>query len=241
MKRFYFISLISFVFVIAFILPAQAHHLWVASDDAGDYVVARGHAPDKTEVYDPAAVSAIAAFDAEGGLITVERIDDADRVRLRTDSEPAVVTVVCDWGYRVNTTQGKRLITRQQAQDQGMRVLSAFFSTQFCKTLFADGPAVTRSAEMAFEIIPLKSPLQLKPGELLPFRLIFNDRPLADAVVTIDHPADKVTTDADGTAGIKIGDHGLQVISVSHQVPTPDDPEKDYHRYTTFLIFEVKK
>jgi nickel transport protein len=241
MKRFYFISLISFIFIFAFILPAHAHHLWVALDDAGDYVVSRGHAPDKTEAYNPAAVGAIAAFDAGGGRITVERIDDADRVRLRTDSVPAVVTVVCDWGYRVNTTQGKRLITRQQAREQGMRVLSTFFSTQFCKTLFADGPAATRSAGMAFEIIPLKSPFQLKPGELLPFRLTFNDRPLAEAVVTIDHPADKVTTDADGAAGIKIADHGLQVISVSHQVPTPDDPEKDYHRYTTFLIFEVKK
>ncbi len=241
MKRFYFITLLSFVFVMAFILPAHAHHLWVAPDDSGAYVVSRGHAPDKTEAYDPAAVTAMTAFDAQGGPMTVERIDDADRVRLRTDSAPAVVTVVCDWGYRVNTTQGKRLITRQQAQDQGLRVLSTFFSTQFCKTLFADGPAATRSAEMTFEIIPLKSPFQLTPGELLPFRLMFNDRPLADAVVTVDHPADRVTTDSDGIGGIKIGDHGLQVISVSHQVPTPDDPEKDYHRYTAFLIFEVIK
>jgi nickel transport protein len=120
-------------------------------------------------------------------------------------------------------------------------VISTFFSTQFCKTLFADGPAATRSAGMALEITPLKSPFQLKPGELLPVRLMFNDRPLADAVVTMDHPAENAATDADGTTGIKIGDHGLQVISVSHQVPTPDDPEKDYHRYTTFLIFEVKK
>jgi nickel transport protein len=241
MKRFYVTAVLSFVFVVAFMLPAQAHHLWVALDDSGDYVVSRGHAPDKTEAYNPAAVSDIAAFDAEGGRITIERIDDAGRVRLRTHSEPAVVTVVCDWGYRVNTTQGKRLITRRQALEQGMRVLSTFFSTQFSKTLFADGAAATRSAGMAFEINPLVSPFQLKPGELLPVRLTFNDRPLAGAVVTMDHPADNVTTDSDGTAGIKIGDHGLHVVSVSHQVPTPDDPEKDYHRYTTFLIFEAKK
>jgi hypothetical protein len=173
--------------------------------------------------------------------VTVERIAEADRVRFKSHGDPAVITVVCDWGFRVNTTQGKRLMTRQQAQDQGLRVLSAFFSTQFCKTLFADGPAATLPAGLDFEIIPLKSPFQLETGAALPLKLMFNGKPLADAMVTIDHPAGQSTTDADGLAEIIVGDQGFQVISVGHQVPTPGDPEKDFHRYTTFLIFEVKK
>ena len=120
-----------FIFLIG-IQAGYAHHLWVFEEN-GKYVVARGHMPERIDAYDPKCVTDVNAYDETGSAVLVQRKDEANRVVFNSGNKISMITVRCDWGFRVNTTQGKKLISRKDAEKQGLAVISAFFSTQFLK------------------------------------------------------------------------------------------------------------
>lgn len=223
----------------AVITPAAyAHHLWVAKT-AGTYDVARGLAPDRIEPYNPECVRTIKAFDGDGQEIPVQRMDEKERVRFQTKKDPVLIAVACEWGHRVNTTQGKKLMTKREAQQAGFRVIDSFSSTQFCKALFDNGDPLTKPAGMMFEIVPMKNPFEVVPREQLPVQLILNGRPLADTAV-FSEKGQETKTDKNGIARIRFKERGKQLIWARHRVPDTADPELNYRVVTTFLTFEVK-
>lgn len=220
-------------------LPAAAHHLWVVPADGG-FLIARGLAPAEFHPYTPACVKEIKAFGKEGGLIPLKRLDAADQVRVTAASPPAMVTVVCEWGARVNTPEGERFLTKKAAQDQGMKVEEAFTSTQFGKTIFAWGEALARPAGLRLEIVPLKDPLALKPGEELPVQVLLDGAPLPNCRVRAAKMTELLETDQKGTINLKLPGKGLQVIYAGQRLPSPDKSTLDFLLFTTFLTFTVK-
>jgi len=217
--------------------PAYAHYLWVVQED-DRYVVARGTPPDDREAYNPAAVTLIRAFDRGGAEIPIERVNKKAKVLFRTEKAPSITAVMCDWGSRVNTTRGKKLMTRKEAEAQGLKVLKAFTSTQFSKTLFEDGDAVSKNLEMLFEIVPLKSPFQLKPGGPLDVQLLFNGTPLKETTVSTDGRIE-TKTDQNGRARIDGLHEGWNIIMARHMVSASGDPDINYRQFMTFLLFRV--
>lgn len=218
--------------------PAYAHHLWVASND-GTYTVMRGHMPDQPMPYSPECVKDIAAFDSEGTAIPVKRTDAAEAVSFQTPEPPALVTVTCDWGYRVLTTRGKKFMTRREAVEAGHTVIEAFFSTQFAKILFDDSQAAIKATGLKLELMPLTDPSEASPGSVLQIKVLLDDKPLADAAV-LTASNTEIRSDAEGIAAVPIEQAGRQLLSLRHKIPVQNDPDRDYHLLTTFLIFEVK-
>ncbi len=220
---------------------AYAHHLWVVrSDDS--YVVARGSLPERFDPYKPECVKTFIAFSPEGTRIPAEkiqRIDEAERVLFRISKDVSLVGVTCDWGYRVYTTQGKKLLRRTEAEKAGFRVVDSFFSTHYGKVLFTEGTGNTKPIGITFELIPLEDPLGMPVGGELPVRAVFDGKPLANVVV-FSKDKDQIQTDSNGIGHMKITKKGKHLLMVGHKVPTKDDPEKDYHLFTTFLVFEVQ-
>ena len=217
---------------------AYAHHLWVVK--TGDYyVVARGLFPDRLDPYNPECVKNIKAFGPHGMAIGVHRISNQDQVRFQALDAVALVAVSCDWGHRVNTTKGKKLLPRRQAEHAGFRVISAFFSTQLTKCLFRDGVQTTKPIGMRFELVPLENPFNVTPGADLPLEVIFDRQPLVD-IRLFTKEGGESRTDANGIGRITITKKGLQLIMAQHRVPVKGDPEKDYHLFSTFLVFEIK-
>ena len=217
--------------------PAYAHYLWVTQQD-DLYIVARGTIPNDLEAYNPNAVTLIKGLDQEGGEIPIQRVDDKTRVVFRAEKAPSMVAVMCDWGSRVQTTRGKKLMTRNEAEGQGFKVLKAFLSTQTSKTLFEDGSAICQPLNLKFELVPTKSPFQLTPGKPLEVRLYFDGAPLKGAMISSAGHS-QTETDDDGMARIAGCQKGWNVVTARHKVSVSGNPDINYHQFMTFLVFKV--
>jgi nickel transport protein len=220
---------------------AHAHHLWVVKTD-DSYGVARGLLPEPLDPYKPECVKAFVAVGPDGAMIPsekLERIDEAEGVRFRTAEDVSLVGVTCDWGYRVNTTQGKKLLRRQEAEKAGFRVVDSFFSTQYAKVLFKEGAGNTKPIGIKFELIPLEDPLRIPVGGELPIQAVFEGNPLAN-VTLVGKDKQEIPTDQNGTGRMKITQKGIHLLMAGHKAPVQGDPEKDYDLFTTFLVFEVR-
>ncbi len=220
----------------------HAHHLWIVNTDDG-YVIARGTAPEGRDKYNPERVKEFWAYGPNGPAIpaeSIQRIDDSERVRFRVSEPVSLAGVSCDWGYRVNTTEGKKLLTKQEAEKAGFKVISSFFSTQFAKVLFQDGDRVGKPVGMKFEMVPLESPTKVSPEGELAVQVLFDGKPM-ESISIFAKEGEEWKTDKDGIARVKPAATGLNLLSARHKVPVQGDPDKDYHLYTTFLVFEVER
>ena len=242
MKQYFKISII-FVVIWAgtgiAAAPCFAHHLWVMEKD-GVYAVCRGHIGEKTSPYDPACVTEISAFTDNGNELGITRTDEKNRTVFTAAQKPALVAVVAHWGDRVNTTRGKRLMNRNQAEAEGLRVISAFTSTQYSKTVFVPSDITTRPLGIKFEIVPLADPAKLSAGVPLLFKLLFDGRPLSGVSVLTNHDQE-ATTDEDGVAEVVFDKPGVHLLFATHQIPADDASGLDFYKFMTFLTFEVKK
>lgn len=214
------------------------HHLWVIQDGDG-YMVARGALPDRLDSYDPTAVKMIKAVDRDGGEIPITRIAEEEKALFRAERPPCLAAVCCEWGGRVETTRGKKLMTRQKAEKQGFKVLKAFTSTQTSKTMFAETTAISNPLGLAFEVVPLKNPYRLGPDEPLAVKLLFDGAPLKHAVVSLNDQT-RTETDEQGIAKFTVNQSGRQVIAAKHIVPVKDNAEIDHLQFMTFFIYEAK-
>ncbi len=215
-----------------------AHHLWVSKKD-DLYSVCRGLMPERLDAYDASKVVEIKAIGKDGSILPIQRQDENHGAFFKIDDDIAMATVRCDWGHRVNTTQGKKLMTRQEAEQAGFRIINSFFSTQFCKSLFAESDEITKPVDIMFEIVPKENPFEKDVGKSLPVMVIFEGKPLADTSVYTEK-GQEVKTDQNGVALIKIEKKGMQLISAGHKVPAAEISGLDYHMFTTFFNFEVK-
>ena len=94
--------------------------------------------------------------------------------------------------------------------------------SRFIKTAVQVGGNKTASAmarvDSKLEIVPLNNPYSRKVGETLNVQIRFDRRPLANAAIFADNrngdriTTQKVTTDADGKASIKLSSSGLWLI-----------------------------
>lgn len=230
------------VTLMSFMLAAPmvfAHHLWIESSNDG-WAVIRGIIPDRIDPYDPDCVREINAFGADGAAAAIERIDENDRVVFNAEGRVAMATAWSEWGYRVNTTRGKRLMGRVSAENEGLRVMSAFFSTHYAKSLFGPIEAVSKPTGMRFEIIPRKDPAVAKPGDEIEFMVLFDGKPLAETTLYAEN-GNEAKTDGDGIAVMAVPDQPIALLYARHRIDIEGDEKKDYDIFTTFLTFEVNR
>ena len=231
--------------IIAFILltiamPAiYAHHLWIESSN-DQYAVIRGIVPDRIDPYDPDCIREIGAFGKDGEPIDIERLDSQDQVRFIAGKRIAMATTWSEWGYRVNTTRGKRLITRAEAEEDGLQVLSAFFSTHYAKSLLEPLDIAGQPAGLRFEIVPLGNPVNKEPGSEVEFLVLFDGQPLAETTLYTEGGNESVT-DENGRAIVTVPDTNTALLYARHRIDITGDDKKDYDIFTTFLTFGVKK
>lgn len=219
-------------------MPAFGHHLWVSAD-SGNYTVNRGIVSERTDTYDPACVQTIKAWDEDGKPLSVHRINESQQVRFQTQAPAALISVVSKWGNRVNTTRGKKLMDRKEAENAGLTVISAFFSTQFAKTLLIPGDQNLKPLGMKFEILPQQSPLSAKPGQPISFKVLFEGKPLENTAV-YTQAGREIRTDENGTARMAFAEKGVHLLYAKHQVPDQSHRQLDYQKFMTFLTFEVQ-
>lgn len=220
-----------------FAAQASAHHLWVQEIE-NNYAVCRGHIGKKLSPYDPLCVKQIMALNADGKEILITRTDEKAQAVFTPKEKPAMVSVISEWGDRVQTTQGKKFMNRQTAESQGLRVLNAFTSTQFSKTLHTSSKENSRAQGLKFELVPVSDPMTIGPGKPLAFKLLFEGQPLEAEAVFTNH-GDELKTDADGMFQLSF-EKGTQLLFAIHKTPAGEDSGLDFLKFMTFITFEVK-
>lgn len=214
-----------------------AHHLWIQETDGG-FAVCRGTIGERLDPYDPSRVTHIAAKAVDGADIPLSRSNKEKQVTFTAKDRPVLVEATSEWGERVNTTQGKKLMSRQEAQAQGFTVVSAFRSTQYSKTLFAPSGINSLPLGLKFELVPLADPAASAPGTPLAFKLLFDGQPLAGATI-LTNQEQEAKTDADGVAFFSFEDGRAHLLYATHQTPADKDSGLDYLKFMTFLTFEA--
>lgn len=224
--------------ILVFAAESHAHHLWIESDDNGCYTVKRGMIMQRTDVYDPACVKEIKAYAENEKEISIDRVNETEQVIFKTETPAAMASVVSQWGHRVNTTRGKKFMNRREAESAGLKVVSAFFSTQFSKTLFLPSSLNQKPLGLKFEMVPMNDPMGAEPGEPLYIKLLYEGNPLAEASI-IMRGGQEFKTDKNGVAQIDLKDNGVQLLYARHNVPAEKNSDLDFLRVMTFLTFEV--
>ncbi|MFA4915261.1 MAG: DUF4198 domain-containing protein [Syntrophales bacterium] len=224
--------------ILLFAHTAFAHHFWIEKEGAL-YNVFWGHYPEAGP-YEPERVKEVKAFDAKGKAVTLERKNEKDKVCFLSKQEVSVIMISSEGGFLVTTPEGKKRITKREAQKAGAQVIDSVYYSQYAKSLFGYSSAAKKPAGVNFEIVPLENPFVLKHGEPLPLKVYFDGKPADSVTVTINNSKETVKTDKEGTAHVKMSEKGRQFVVAKKRIPTQNNPDADYLSFTTVLGFELK-
>jgi nickel transport protein len=228
-----------FVLLLFSLQQASAHDAWFVPKDGGLTVV-YGHG-EKLEPYDPAKVKDAKGYDSKGQASVVQIVSEKEGASIASKEKAAIVTALFDGGYGVKTTDGWKKTTKREAQGK-YSIVEALKSQKYSKALLTPCEAVSKPVGLAFEIVPGKDPFAVKPGEVLPIKVLLDGKPVEGAVIKDGHSEskDKLKSDKDGLASVVIQKPGLQIISAGYNTPLKDDPDADVLSLSSSLTFEAK-
>jgi nickel transport protein len=214
---------------------ACAHDLWV-QQSGNELQVVSGH-EGVTTPCDPSKIREVKAFDLTGKLKKAETHFQGKAAVLTVPGSVAAVTAYQEEGFRSVTPDGEKPLSKRAAKDS----VDTRFYQNYTKTIFNWNNSLTRPLGSAFEIVPLKNPLTLKPGKKFPIVVYFNGKPLAGVWVddgTNDGIREK--TDGKGRLTVTVGKKGRQFITVFRETDYKDLSEADKLSLTANLTYLVK-
>lgn len=102
-----------------------------------------------------------------------------------------------------------------------------------------------RPLGFTLELVAERNPYILHPGEELPVRLTYQNRPLAGAlVVAINrlNPSEKVSarTDPAGRVRLRLQPEGMWLVKAVHMLPAPAGANAEWVSYWASLTFEMR-
>lgn len=181
------------------------------------------------------------------------------------DSQPSMISLSADKFHAYLHDEGLDFIKTQREAAGTAEKPGRERYRRFVKTLLrvANAPnAVESSAPAApdmtyatrvgqrLEIMPLTDPLAMSPGDTLGVRVMFEEKPLAGALLKAWHKHDDQTliirsmTSTDGSARFNLPFSGAWMISVVHMVPAVAAKDADWDSLwgnLTFVMPPVSK
>lgn len=176
----------------------------------------------------------------------------ATKINFSSEGTYIVTAVLKPGFYTMFIERGK--IHHKSVPKTGLEniILSLYFE-QYAKALINVGDGSDSFAKPVghkLEIIPLKSPNELKVGEFLPIQVLFEGKPARFCKVygtyagfsTEDDFAYATTTNSEGKAKIRILHYGPWLIKTELKIPVPDELKDKCNElsYAATLTFEVR-
>lgn len=213
---------------------AAAHDLWVASGK-GKWVVMWGHG-DESDPYQPDQIRQVQAYDAAGQNVPVTVEAGNQQAFLRPQARPALISLVFASGPWVKTPDGYKNLSKREAKD----ALESFKSIIYNKNLWQWHPRFGQPLGGKMELVPLRDPLSLKPGDRLPLQVLYDGKPLAEAAVSAPGiEKGSLKTGSDGKVMVPVLANGQVIIKANRRTPTPQDPDADILSETASLVFRL--
>lgn len=206
---------------VAALLVAQsatAHGIWT-EQRYGHLEVVYGHGAED-EAYSPEKITGVWAYDQRGGMVpvTVQKLDD--HARLKPLERPAVVTVALDNGIWSRNAKGES-VNKPMAEVPGAVTVS--HSYKYSLAILEPHARLPDHLKLAMVIRPLKDPMEVGVGNLLPVEVTIDGEPAVGVALLDDYrgmaDASTVKTDGRGRANIVIRNAGLNIIAAQAKVP----------------------
>ncbi len=101
-----------------------------------------------------------------------------------------------------------------------------------------------RALGFTLELVAEKNPYAARPGDAIPFRLLYRGKPLAGALVVAlpqEEPEEKLTarSDAKGCVLFRLARKGPWLLKAVHITPAPPGGEADWESLWASLTFEI--
>lgn len=216
-------------------VPTLAHDLWVGEQN-GRYEVLNGHGQE-TQPYAAATIKNVRAYGVDGKERPATISTDSGRIVIAKGRGIAAITALQNEGFWSLTPDGYKPAPKNMLKE----VVESSYNLNFTKTLFVWSDVFTKPLGMPFEIVPLKDPLALKPGDKLPIEVRYEGKPLDGVLVDVGDPDGlREMCDAQGRIEVTIGVRGRQTISAYHSFPYKNAAEADEQALVTNLTFTVK-
>lgn len=208
---------------------------------------------------DPSLINQF-VFEDDSGRKPVVGRDGADPAGFLRAATPGMLVV----GYRSNPSAIEQTPEKfnQYLKEEGLDAVAALRArrketgvkaremfSRCAKSLVLAGPAATGQGDrllgLPLEIVAERNPYVTAIGQELPFRLMYENRPLPGALVVAMNrlkPAEKLTarTDNEGRVRFTLTRGGMWLVKAVHMVPAPAGANAEWASYWASLTFELK-
>jgi hypothetical protein len=260
-------TFLAFALVLA-CTPAAAHDLWLIPGEevaVGKPALVRAnvgmdfprseHAPDTAAfkrrlLIQPdgsAGVLKAAGKDGPSGLLEFVPAKAGVHV-IAVETQPRLITLPADKFNEYLIADGMPHVYRLRVQEKTLDQPGRERYSKHVKALLRAGEGgdgdPCRVIGLTLEIVPLRDPFTLKPGDTLPVRVLFRGKPLAEANVGWQSPGDGETargyvrTDARGEALVPIGRAGLMTLRLTHMT-RPKAADYEWESFWSTLTFRL--
>lgn len=261
MKPVKIITATLFFMLCVQVAGALAHMLWLTphtdrvSPGEPVYIeVGWGHQMPRDQFISSKRLETVFVLDPAGQPVKAEKIFPTIFTFTPQKKGTYLVGAAIRPGFLSITTEGHQLGSRKTVDN----VVSCFRFVMSAKTMVQAGDPTTgyqQKSDRKLQIIPLKDPLSLQEGDVLPVQIMFRHKPLTGATLQATHAGhnpeeqgqhknslwvQQIKTDGKGIASIDISNHNAWMLRVNHKTPYPDKSVSDEYSYATTLTLRPR-
>jgi nickel transport protein len=213
---------------------ARAHDLWL-EPQGGVLVLRYGHRGGEVLDLDASRIRIVLCRSGASPAVDVRASSTTGPKELRTPSRCDAASAFLDGGFWSLTPDGERNLPRNAVPD----AVRSWQSRQFAKWIDVRSPAAASPLGAELEIVPVSDLSHVRQGDKATFRVLWQGKPVAGAILAIDHgPLGE--TDAAGECRVKV--RAAEVESVSATLKRPlGTPEADTLVAEASLTFGVAR
>ncbi len=243
-----------------FCLQAFAHDMWLNmrhyTFEAGNpayLTIGYGHyfAGPGGEFMPQEYLDELLMFDPDGRNMKIKADNEVEYQSEEPLQKTGTYLVVAKkkGGFFTKTTEG----WQRGHSKKGLRnVIRCSYSEKYAKAIVnignGRGNVFSKTLGHKLEIVPLQDPSELREGDYMPVKVLFEGKPLQAPVYATyagfstekNAFAYATKTNKEGVAKVKILKSGVWLVIVKHEVPYPDPAECDKISCSAALTFEVK-
>ncbi|MGC4121487.1 MAG: DUF4198 domain-containing protein [Myxococcales bacterium] len=220
--------------VLAFPSRVLAHELWIERQ-SGQFVLQGGHQGEKPLPLDRAKVKALRCASGKELPKDLLAAAVAEPTRLAVAATCGAISAFVDGGFYSLTPDGEKNLPKSQVPD----AVKAWQSRQYAKWVDPRSPVAARPLGDELEIVPVSDLSKAKKDDKATFRVLLDGKPVAGAVLAIDHKA-LGETDSAGEVRVKLRAAELECVSATLRRPLKS-ADADQLVLEASLAFEVAK